>query len=125
MGSEHTKPGSEGPPSKPDEANSVVQRDGGLEVEAPENYIRKAHADVKRSEAKTARLVAIVLVLALVVSFPLQLAIFLIEPSSMDRVEPVFRRWYDIVAPLVGMVIGGIFGLVGGTARNRPSEDVI
>ena len=116
MGSECTSSSTHGSRSNPDRDDPLVKCN--VELEDTENYIRKAHADIKRSEARTARFVAITLVLGLVVSLPLYMAVALmVEPNSLDRVDPVFRRWYDIVAPLLGAVIGGLFGIAGSNAR--------
>ena len=99
------------PNGAPEVAN--VQGDE-VDLEALDAYIRRAKADVHRSKARAANWVALILVLGLVLSLPfyaVAIASVSSEPTA-THVERIFLKWYDVVSPLVGAVVGA--------ARRRP-----
>jgi hypothetical protein len=97
--------------------------DGGeVDLEATDSYLSQAKADVHRSKARAANWVALILVFGLVLSLPLNvLAMASISgEGTITHLDGAFQRWYDILAPLVGAVVGYLFGL---TAFERGHRD--
>jgi hypothetical protein len=86
---------------------------GRVDLEPTDAYIRRTKADVHRSKAQAANRVALVLVLGLVLSLPLYIVMIGLFPSEVTTAhfERVFIKWYDVMSPLVGAVIGALFGL--------------
>jgi hypothetical protein len=97
---------------------------GQVDLEATDAYLRRAKADVHRSKARAANSVALILVLGLIVSLPFYVLALSVFPSEVAgaHLERIFMKWYDVVSPLVGAVIGALFGLTfsdkGRDARN-------
>jgi hypothetical protein len=100
-------------------ANSNVPQEeanihgGQVDVEPTDAYVKRARADVHRSKARAANWVALILVLGLVLSLPfyvVAIASLSSEPTA-THIERIFLKWYDVVSPLVGAVIGALFGL--------------
>jgi hypothetical protein len=88
-------------------------------LESPDNYLKRVRADKEREKAKVANWVALILVSGLVLSLPFYVfTIWLVGAESTD-VEEIFGKWYDVTAPLVGAVIGALFGL---SIANRNSD---
>ena len=87
--------------------------DGSLVgLEPVDSYVRRVKAKIHLSRAHAANVVAYLLVGGFVLSLPLYaLAVGLMTTEASQRVVTVFTRWYDVVAPLVGAVIGGLFGI--------------
>ncbi len=86
---------------------------GEVDLEATDAYVKRARADVHRSKARAANWVALILVLGLVLSLPfyvVAIASLSSEPTS-THIERIFLKWYDVVSPLVGAVVGALFGL--------------
>jgi hypothetical protein len=86
---------------------------GRVDLEATDVYLRRAKADVHRSKARAANRVALILVLGLVLSLPFYIVVIASLPSeaTTTHLERIVLRWYDVVSPLVGAVIGALFGL--------------
>jgi hypothetical protein len=84
-----------------------------VDLEATDSYLSQAKAEVHRSKARTANVVATVLVLGLVLSLPLHVLAMASSSTeaTVTHLDRAFQRWYDILAPLVGAVIGYLFGL--------------
>ena len=85
---------------------------GALRLESPEAYLKRVRAAIKWSKSRAANWVAIILVLGLVGSLPLYVfAVGSINPEDSNEINIVFQKWYDVVAPLLGAVIGALFGM--------------
>src|SRR5713101_1879162 len=98
-------------PNVASEAANVQGRE--VDLEATDAYVKRAKADVHRSKARSANWVSLILVLGLVLSLPfyvVAIASFPSEPTP-THIERIFLKWYDVVSPLVGAVIGALFGL--------------
>jgi hypothetical protein len=95
---------------------------GEVGLEATNSYLRRARADVHRSKAKAANWVALILVFGLVLSLPfyvIAIGLFTSETGAA-HIERIFLKWYDVVSPLVGAVVGALFGL---SLSDRGRED--
>jgi hypothetical protein len=98
---------------EPPEAYAAQPADGPLGLEPTDDYVKRLKADVHRDKAKAANRVALILVLALVLYFPIYVLVIAFAPSepTATHLERVFLKSYDVLSPLVGMVIGALFGL--------------
>jgi hypothetical protein len=87
--------------------------DGNLVgLEHVDAYVKRVKAKINLSRAQAANVVAYMLVGGFVLSLPLYAcSVALMTAEHGDRVATVFTRWYDVIAPLVGAVIGGLFGM--------------
>lgn len=83
----------------------------GIGLERLSVYLQSAKAKVVVSRARVANAVALILVLAVVLSLPLSVwavSRFPVEQASLLR--DIFDRWYDIVGPILGAAVGALFG---------------
>src|SRR5580765_2554638 len=84
-----------------------------LDVEPPDRYLQRIHANIRKDQARVANRVALILVGAVVLSLPLYLVvdcIFLWRGSpAAEKIQPIFDRWYTIVSPLAGTAIGAYY----------------
>jgi hypothetical protein len=98
---------------EPPGAYTVTPAGGPVGLEPTDDYLRRVKAEVHRAKAQAANRVALILVLALVLYFPIYiLAVsFLPAEPTATHLERVFLKSYDVLSPLVGMVIGALFGL--------------
>ena len=91
-----------------------------VDLEETDPYLKRVVADMRRSRARTADRVAIILVSAVVLSLPLYvIAVALAGTVDEDDLARIFGKWYDVVSPLLGAAIGALFGI----AIARPSQD--
>ena len=96
---------------------------GPVDLESPGQYMERARADVHRSKAKAANVVAYILVTGLVLSLPLcLLAVGLAGGQIGENTAAVFTKWYDVVAPLLGAVIGAMYGMSIANRRNAAGD---
>ena len=85
---------------------------GTIGLESPDVYLKRVKAAIKLSKARAANIVALVLVIGVVLSLPLHaVTLFLTSPDAYKEVNDVFSKWYDVVVPLLGVVIGAMFGI--------------
>jgi hypothetical protein len=105
------------------EHQETPNEDGEVDLEATDAYLRQAKADVHRSKARAANWVALILVLGLVLSLPLNVVTMALisGEGTATHLDRVFQRWYDILAPLVGAVVGYLFGLSASERGHRGS----
>ena len=83
-------------------------------------YVKRTKATIGLSKAKAANIVAYMLVGGLVSSLLLYvLAVALAPAEASEQIAAVFNKWYDVVAPLAGAVIGALFGM---SIANRRDE---
>lgn len=83
-----------------------------VELEPTAGYFRRVRAQINLSKARAANIVAYVLVTGLVASLPLYiLAVWIAPTDSSELLSVVFTKWYDVVSPLLGAVIGALFGM--------------
>lgn len=109
--------------ANPNVAPEAANVQGGeVDLEATDVYLKRAKADVHRSKARAANSVALILVLGLVLSLPFYvLAIASVSSeATATHLERIFVKWYDVVSPLVGAVVGALFGL---TFSDRGREE--
>jgi hypothetical protein len=86
--------------------------DESILLESPEpteSYLQRVDAEIKRRKARTADVVAIVLLVALAASLPLSLFAIWLIPDHADQAATAFDRWYNVVGPLAGAAIGAYF----------------
>lgn len=96
---------------------------GLLGLESIDAYVRRVKARIKLSRARAANVVAYILVGGVVFSLPLYvLAVALVTGDVSEDLATVFTKWYDVVAPLLGAVIGALFGMSIAT-RQRDQGD--
>jgi uncharacterized integral membrane protein len=94
-----------------------------VELEATEGYLRRVRAQINLSKSRAANIVAYALVAGIVASLPLYVvAVCLMPAVSVDVLSVVFTKWYDVVAPLMGAVIGALFGM-SIASRRRDMDD--
>jgi ABC-type spermidine/putrescine transport system permease subunit II len=84
-----------------------------MDLEATDAYLKRAKADAHRSKTRAANWVALILVLGLVMSLPVYVIALasLSADTASTNLDRIFLKWYDVVSPLVGAVIGALFGL--------------
>ena len=90
-----------------------------LGLESPNNYLKRIRADKEKEKAKVANWVAIILVSGMVLSLPFYVFTVWLIGSDSTNVNEIFEKWYDVTAPLVGAVIGALFGL---SIANKTSD---
>lgn len=95
------------------EGQETTSRGGEVDLEATDAYLTQVKAEVHRSKARAANWVALILVLGLVISLPLNVVAMamICGEGTATHLDRVFQRWYDILAPLVGAVVGYLFGI--------------
>src|SRR5262249_1132250 len=106
------------------ESTPSQKGEGGLvSLEPVDGYVRRVRAEIRLSWVRAANVVAYILVAGVVGSLPLYvLAVgWLGEAWSKDAV-PVFTKWYDVVSPLLGAVIGALFGITIATRQRDGTE---
>jgi hypothetical protein len=105
------------------ERQDTPNQGGEVDLEPTDAYLRQVKAEVHRSKARTANWVALILVLGLVISLPLNVlaTAWISAESTATHLDRVFQRWYDIFAPLVGAVVGYLFGMSASERGQRPS----
>lgn len=103
------------------ERQETPNHGGQVDLEATDSYLRQAKAEVHRSKARAANWVALILVLSLVLSLPLNVVAMasISGEGTGTHLDRVFQRWNDILAPLVGAVVGYLFGLRAGEREQR------
>ena len=98
-----------------DQGGGIVANHGGaedLQLEETDSYIRRVSARIRWRKARTASVVAVLLVASLVLSMPFYVLLAVFGPATVKLdVEQAFQRWYDVVSPLVGTIIGAMYGL--------------
>jgi hypothetical protein len=97
--------------------------DSSVGLEPLDAYVTRSKAQRELVKARTAGRVALILVSGLVLSLPLYVFAMALSLSGIDfsdRITTVFTKWYDVMAPLVGAVIGALFGL---SIANRRGGD--
>jgi hypothetical protein len=83
-----------------------------LNEENTSDYIQRVQATIGVTKARTANVVAYILLGGVVLSLPVYVvAITVLPVGHYEQLATVFGKWYDVVAPLAGAVIGGLFGL--------------
>lgn len=96
---------------------------GLLGLESIDAYLRRVKAEIKMSRARAANVVAYILVAGLVFSLPLYvLAVAVVSGDVSEDLAAVFTKWYDVVAPLIGAVIGALFGMSIASRRTDQSD---
>lgn len=104
---------------------TYVRRDDSPAVglEHIDNYVRRTKADIVLSKAKAANIISYILLGGLVLSLPLYIIAIAIMPiEHAPQLASVFGKWYDVVAPLAGAVIGGLFGMSIANRRNASKD---
>ena len=98
---------------EPTDQYATSPNGGKVDLEGTDVYLRRAKADVHRSKAQAANRIALVLVFGLVISLPFYVvAVGLFQSeATATHIERIFMKWYDVVSPLVGAVVGALFGL--------------
>lgn len=87
-------------------------------LEPPDRYFRQdVSALIAHGKARTANLVAVVLVTGVVLSLPLYLLVVWCGPTYVQHSGVVFDKWYSIMSPLAGTAIGAYYGARIGEAR--------
>jgi hypothetical protein len=82
-----------------------------MDFEPSERYYRQGiPALIKHARARTANLVALVLVVGLVLSLPAFLVAVLVKPESLEVTQAIFEKWFSVVGPIVGTAIGAYYG---------------
>jgi hypothetical protein len=91
-----------------------------LDLEPSHKYLRHdVHARIQHERAKTANLVAVMLVAGVVLSLPVFLLSAWTKPDQIELTKGIFDKWYSIVSPLAGTAIGAYYGsrFAGGGKR--------
>ncbi len=82
-----------------------------VDLESTEQFYRHDLSElIRRDKARTANLLAMVLVVGVVLSLPLYLLSVWLVPEGGDRLAVVFDKWYSIISPLAGTAIGAYYG---------------
>ena len=101
-------------PIDKEDTNQYLRRlDNGLvDLEPQTSYLQRAKVAMNMSKTRAANWVAIILVVGLVLSLPLSVfAMLKVDAEQAKLIESVFDRWYDVVAPVLGAVVGALFGI--------------
>jgi hypothetical protein len=88
-----------------------------LDVDKVEGYLTQTPAFIERGRARTANLVALLMVIGLLVSLPLYLLAVFLKPDAASALASVFDKWYSIVSPLAGAAIGAYYA-----TRSEPEQ---
>ncbi|MCI0743220.1 MAG: hypothetical protein L0Y72_29690 [Gemmataceae bacterium] len=80
-----------------------------LDLDRVESYLSQTPAVIERGRARTANLVALLLITGLLISLPLYMAAILVNPDASQVLASVFDKWYAIVSPLAGAAIGAYY----------------
>jgi hypothetical protein len=88
-----------------------------LDLDLVEGFLSRTPAVIERGRARTANLVAILLVSGLLTSLPLYMIAVLCNPQAAQSLASVFDKWYAIVSPLAGAAIGAYYA-----ARVQPEQ---
>lgn len=80
-----------------------------LDTEPLEEFLKRTPALIERQKARTANLVALLLVIGVLASLPIYLLTVLTIPESASLVQPVFDKWYALVSPLAGAAVGAYY----------------
>ena len=82
-----------------------------LDVDPVEAYLQQTPALIDREKARTANLVAIILVSGVVAALPLHLLAIWILPTTADSIGSVFEKWFGIMGPLTGAAVGAYYAV--------------
>jgi len=93
-----------------------------IDLEESDRYLRQVPAQIQHERARTANLVAIVLVFGVVLSLPVYLVAAWIKPDQIEASRAIFDKWYAIVGPLVGTAIGAYYGARFGSSGRGASR---
>jgi hypothetical protein len=88
-----------------------------LDVERVQSFLRQTPAVIERDRARTANLVALLLVSGVLISLPVYMIALLVRPDAAASLATVFERWYAIVSPLAGAALGAYY-----TARAESNQ---
>lgn len=88
-----------------------------MDLEPAEHYLRH-EMRMQREKARTANLVALVLVVGVIGSLPLYLLSIWLKPDVAERFMMGFDKWLTIVSTLAGTAIGAYYG--ARIEKNRP-----
>ena len=88
----------------------------GLRLEPVDSYVKRVKATISLSKARAANLVAYIMVIGVVSALPIYAVLYVIlatsgHSDSTGELGAVFTKWFDVVGPLLGAVIGALFGL--------------
>jgi|GEM_PF-3530539 hypothetical protein len=87
-------------------------QNGILQLEPVDSYVKRVTANIKLSKAKAANWIGYTLVFGVVSSLYLYVwAVMASERDVSEQLATVFSKWYDVVGPLLGAVIGALFGM--------------
>ena len=82
-----------------------------VDLESTEQFYRHDISElIRHDRARTANLLALVLVVGVVLSLPLYLGSVWLVPEGGDRLAGIFDKWYAIISPLAGTAIGAYYG---------------
>ncbi len=82
-----------------------------MDLEPAGPYLRHdIPALIQHERAKTANLVALILVAGVVLSLPTFVIAAWIKPDGIEVTRAIFDKWYAIISPLVGTAIGAYYG---------------
>jgi hypothetical protein len=94
-----------------------------MNEENTSDYIKRVQATIGVTKARTANVVAYILLGGVVLSLPIYVVALAVLPvGHSEQLATVFAKWYDVVAPLAGAVIGGLFGLSIADKRGNGGE---
>src|SRR5437762_376719 len=80
-----------------------------LDLDPVEGFLSQTPAVIERGRARTANLVAILLVIGLLISLPLYMVALLCKPDAAQSLTAVFDKWYAVVSPLAGAALGAYY----------------
>src|SRR5687767_4805651 len=89
----------------PDKSDESFQ----IDVEPVDQFLRHEQ-HLEREKAKTANLLALLLVGGVLGSLPIYLVAVWILPQAVDRFASGFDKWLTLVSTLAGTAIGAYYG---------------
>lgn len=89
-----------------------------LDIDPIDSYLKQTPAVIARRKADTANVLAILLVVAVIVSLPLHLLSVWLGPEATDAITAVSDKWYAIISPLAGAAVGAYYA-----TRSTPGRE--
>ncbi len=80
----------------------------------PEN-LKRLDEKLLSLRAVVSHAIAIILVLALVMSVVLHVWVLSGHPEQEDSLSKVFEKWYSVISPFAGLALGAYYG----SSKNR------
>ena len=83
----------------------------GLEDITPSpEYIKRLPAKLRLWQALVSHFIAIILILALILSILLHAFLLWKLPGEQESIGTAFEKWYAVISPFAGLALGAYYG---------------